>query len=148
MTMGTASTMTAIAEAVGMVLPGGSSIPAADAGHIRLCSESGRRIVEMVWEDLTPQKIQTREAFENAIAVAMAMGCSTNAIIHLIAMARRAGQDIGLDDFERFSRQVPVIGNVRPSGNKYLMEDFFYAGGIRALMEPHHASTCISTASP
>ena len=134
MTMGTASTMTAIAEAVGLVLPGGSSIPAADAGHIRLASESGRRIVGMVWEDLTPRRIQTREAFENAIAVAMAMGCSTNAIIHLIAMARRAGQDIGLDDFERYSRRVPVIGNVRPSGDKYLMEDFFYAGGIRALM--------------
>ena len=134
MTMGTASTMTAIAEAVGMVLPGGSSIPAADAGHIRLASESGRRIVEMVWEDLTPQRIQTRPAFENAIAVAMAMGCSTNAIIHLIAMARRAGIDIGLDDFERCSRRVPVIGNVRPSGATYLMEDFFYAGGIRALM--------------
>ena len=134
MTMGTASTMTAIAEAIGMVLPGGSSIPAADAGHIRLCSHSGRRIVEMVWEDLTPQKIQTRAAFENGIAVAMAMGCSTNAIIHLIAMARRAGCEIGLDDFERSSRRVPVIGNVRPTGSIYLMEDFFYAGGIRALM--------------
>jgi dihydroxy-acid dehydratase len=117
-----------------MVLPGGSSVPAADAGHIRLASESGRRIVEMVWEDLTPRRIQTREAFENAIAVAMAMGCSTNAIIHLIAMARRAGQDIGLADFEHYSRRVPVIGNVRPSGSLYLMEDFFYAGGIRALM--------------
>jgi dihydroxy-acid dehydratase len=134
MTMGTASTMTAIAEAVGMVLPGGSSVPAADSGHIRLASETGRRIVEMVWEDLTPSRIQTRPAFENAIAVAMAMGCSTNAIIHLIAMARRAGQDIGLDDFERYSRRVPVIGNVRPSGQQYLMEDFYYAGGIRALM--------------
>ena len=134
MTMGTASTMTAIAEAVGMVLPGGSSIPAADAGHIRLASESGRRVVDMVWEDLKPSRIQTRAAFGNAIAVAMAMGCSTNAIIHLIAMARRAGQDIGLDDFEHYSRRVPVIGNVRPSGNQYLMEDFFYAGGIRALM--------------
>jgi dihydroxy-acid dehydratase len=134
MTMGTASTMTAIAEAVGMVLPGGSSIPAADAGHIRLASESGRRIVEMVWEDLTPSRIQSKAAFGNAIAVAMAMGCSTNAIIHLIAMARRAGQDIGLEDFEHYSRRVPVIGNVRPSGNAYLMEDFFYAGGIRALM--------------
>ena len=134
MTMGTASTMTAIAEAVGMVLPGGSSILAADAGHIRLASESGRRIVDMVWEDLTPSRIQTRPAFENAIAVAMAMGCSTNAIIHLIAMARRAGLDIGLSDFEHYSRRVPVIGNVRPSGNQYLMEDFFYAGGIRALM--------------
>ncbi|MBV9785375.1 MAG: dihydroxy-acid dehydratase [Acidisphaera sp.] len=135
MTMGTASTMTAIAEAAGLVLPGGSSIPAADSGHIRLASESGRRIVEMVWENLTPQLIATRPAWENAIAVAMAMGCSTNAIIHLIAMARRAGQDVGLDDFEHYSRRVPVIGNVRPSGNQYLMEDFFYAGGIRALMQ-------------
>ncbi|MGX9966803.1 L-arabinonate dehydratase [Roseomonas sp. F4] len=135
MTMGTASTMTAIAESVGMVLPGGSSILAADAGHIRLCSESGRRIVEMVWEDLTPKRIQTHKAFLNAISVAMAMGCSTNAIIHLIAMARRAGHDVGLDDFERASRVVPVIGNVRPSGSTYLMEDFFYAGGILGLME-------------
>src|SRR3984885_11871651 len=134
MTMGPASPMTAIAEAVGMVLPGGSSVLAADAGHIRLASESGRRIVEMVWEDLTPKRIQTHAAFENAIAVGMAMGCSTNAIIHLIAMARRAGQEIGLADFERYSRKVPVIGNIRPSGDKYLMEDFFYAGGIRGLM--------------
>jgi dihydroxy-acid dehydratase len=134
MTMGTASTMTAIAESIGMTLPGASSIPAADAGHIRMASECGRRIVEMVWEDLTPNKIQTRKAFENAITVAMAMGCSTNAIIHLIAQARRAGQDIGLDDFEKASRKVPVIANVRPSGDKYLMEDFFYAGGLPGLM--------------
>jgi len=134
MTMGTASTMTAIAESIGMTLPGASSIPAADAGHIRMSSESGRRIVDMVWEDLTPQKIQTRKAFENAITVAMAMGCSTNAIIHLIAQARRAGQDIGLEDFEKASRKVPVIANVRPSGDKYLMEDFFYAGGLPGLM--------------
>ena len=134
MTMGTASTMTAIAEAIGMSLPGASSIPAADAGHIRMSSESGRRIVEMVWEDLTPRKIQSRQAFENAIIVAMAMGCSTNAIIHLIAQARRAGQDIGLDDFEKASRKVPVIANVRPSGDKYLMEDFYYAGGLPGLM--------------
>ena len=134
MTMGTASTMTAIAEAIGMTLPGASSIPAADAGHIRMASECGRRIVAMVWEDLTPDKIQTRHAFENAITVAMAMGCSTNAIIHLIAQARRAGQDIGLDDFESASRKVPVIANVRPSGDTYLMEDFFYAGGLPALM--------------
>ncbi len=134
MTMGTASTMTAIAEAVGMVLPGGSSVLAADAGHIRLASESGRRIVEAVWEDLRPARIQTREAYENAIMVAMAMGCSTNAIIHLIAMARRAGQEIGLKDFEHYSRLIPVIGNVRPTGSTYLMEDFFYAGGILGLM--------------
>ena len=134
MTMGTASTMTAIAESIGMTLPGASSIPAADAGHIRMASECGRRIVEMVWEDLTPNRIQTRKAFENAITVAMAMGCSTNAIIHLIAQARRAGQDIGLEDFEKASRKVPVIANVRPSGDKYLMEDFFYAGGLPGLM--------------
>ena len=104
MTMGTASTMTAIAEAIGMTLPGASSIPAADANHIRMCSAAGRRIVDMVWEDLTPARIQTRAAFENGIAVAMAMGCSTNAIIHVIALARRAGCDIGLDDFEAASR--------------------------------------------
>lgn len=134
MTMGTAATMMAITESIGMTLPGASSIPAADAGHIRMSSECGRRIVDMVWEDLTPQKIQTRKAYENSIAVAMAMGCSTNAIIHLIAMARRAGQDISLEDFEIASRKVPVIANIRPSGEEYLMEDFFYAGGLPALM--------------
>jgi dihydroxy-acid dehydratase len=134
MTMGTASTMTAIIESIGMSLPGASSIPADDSGHIRMAAESGRRIVEMVWEDLLPSTIQTRHAYENAITVAMAMGCSTNAIIHLIAMARRAGRDIGLEDFERASRGVPVIANIRPSGDKYLMEDFYYAGGLPALM--------------
>ncbi|MGZ5268211.1 MAG: L-arabinonate dehydratase, partial [Caldimonas sp.] len=134
MTMGTASTMTAIAEAIGMSLPGASSIPAADAGHIRMSSECGRRIVQMVWDDLTPARILSRASFENAIVVAMAMGCSTNAIIHLVAMARRAGFDIGLDDFDRASRVVPVIANIRPSGDTYLMEDFFYAGGLPALM--------------
>ena len=147
MTMGTASTMTAIAEAAGWVLPGGSSVPAADAGHIRLCSESGRRIVEMVWEDLKPSRMLTRASYLNAIAVAMAMGCSTNAIIHLIAMARRAGLEVGLDDFEAASRRVPVIGNVRPSGTQYLMEDFYYAGGIRALManiRDHLDLSCIT----
>ncbi len=147
MTMGTASTMTAIAELIGMTLPGASSIPAADAGHIRMASECGRRIVEMVWEDLSPRKIQTRKAFENAITVAMAMGCSTNAIIHLIAQARRAGADIGLDDFEKASRKVPVIANVRPSGDKYLMEDFYYAGGLPGLMsriKPHLHLDCVT----
>ncbi|HEX7559414.1 MAG TPA: L-arabinonate dehydratase [Usitatibacter sp.] len=134
MTMGTASTMTAIIESIGMSLSGSSSIPADDSNHVRMCTESGRRCVEMVWEDLTPSRIQTRAAYENAIAVAMAMGCSTNAIIHVIAMARRAGCDIGLDDFEKASRNVPVIANIRPSGDKYLMEDFFYAGGLRGLM--------------
>ena len=126
--------MTAIAEALGMTLPGASSIPAADSSHIRMASACGRRAVEMVWEDLTPAKIQTREAFENAIIVAMAMGCSTNAIIHVIAQARRAGVDITLDDFERASHLVPVIANVRPSGDKYLMEDFYYAGGLPAML--------------
>ncbi len=134
MTMGTASTMTAIAETIGMCLPGASSIPAADAGHIRMSSQCGRRIVEMVWDDLTPARIFSRDSFTNAIAVAMAMGCSTNAVIHLIAMARRAGFDIGLDDFDQASRDVPVIANIRPSGEQYLMEDFFYAGGLPALM--------------
>lgn len=134
MTMGTASTMTAIAEALGMTLPGASSIPAADANHIRMSAETGRRIVDMVWEDLIPSKVQTTAAFKNAIVVAMAMGCSTNAIIHVVAQARRAGCDISLDDFEHASRKIPVIANVRPSGDKYLMEDFYYAGGLRALM--------------
>ena len=134
MTMGTASTMTAIAESLGMTLPGASSIPAADANHIRMARAVGRRVVEMAWEDLRPALVQTRKAFENAITVAMAMGCSTNAVVHLIAQARRAGQDITLDDFDSASRRVPVIANVRPSGTTYLMEDFYYAGGILALM--------------
>lgn len=134
MTMGTASTMTAIADVLGMSLPGASSIPAADAGHMRMAAEAGRRAVEIAWEDLVPARIQTTEAFYNAITVAMAMGCSTNAIIHVIAQARRAGCDISLDDFERISRRVPVIANIRPSGERYLMEDFYYAGGVRALM--------------
>jgi dihydroxy-acid dehydratase len=135
MTMGTASTMTAIAEALGMTLPGASAIPAADANHVRMVAECGRRIVDMVWEKLVPARILARTSFENAIAVAMAMGCSTNAIIHLIAMARRAGVDLTLDDFDRASRQVPVIANIRPSGDRYLMEDFYYAGGTTALMK-------------
>jgi dihydroxy-acid dehydratase len=99
-----------------------------------MSAECGRRIVEMVWDDLTPDRILTRQAFLNGIAVAMAMGCSTNAIIHLIAQARRAGAGIGLEDFEAASRSVPVIANVRPSGDTYLMEDFFYAGGLPGLM--------------
>ncbi|WP_194722622.1 L-arabinonate dehydratase [Noviherbaspirillum malthae] len=134
MTMGTASTMTGIAEAIGMTLPGASSIPAADANHIRMSADAGRRIVEMVWEDLTPARLLTRRSFENGIILAMAMGCSTNAIIHVISMARRAGCDIGLEDFDKASRHVPVIANIRPSGETYLMEDFYYAGGMRALM--------------
>ncbi|MCA0869421.1 dihydroxy-acid dehydratase [Seohaeicola saemankumensis] len=134
MTMGTASTMTAIAEALGLSLPGASSIPAADANHIRMSAACGRRIVDMVWEDLTIDRIVTGASVRNAATVAMAMGCSTNAVIHLIAMARRAGVDFGLDDLDALGRRTPVIANVRPSGDTYLMEDFYYAGGLRALM--------------
>ena len=135
MTMGTASTMTAIAEGFGLTLPGASSIPAADAGHKRMSAACGRRIVDMIWEDLTPGRILTPAAARNATTVAMATGCSTNAIIHLIAMARRAGIDWGLDDLDRIGHQVPVLANIRPSGDTYLMEDFFYAGGLPALMK-------------
>ncbi len=135
MTMGTASTMTAIAEGFGLTLPGASSIPAADAGHQRMSAACGRRIVDMVWEDLTTDKILTRAAASNATTVAMATGCSTNAIIHLIAMARRAGIDWGLEDLDRIGHDVPVLANIRPSGKEYLMEDFFYAGGLPALMK-------------
>jgi dihydroxy-acid dehydratase len=134
MTKGTAATMTALADVVGLCLPGASSIPAADSNHVRMSSAAGRRIVDMVWEDLTPTKIMTMAAFKNAIVVAMAMGCSTNAVIHLLAMARRAGHDIQLEDLDAASRTVPVIANIRPSGDKYLMEDFYYAGGLLGLM--------------
>ena len=140
MTMGTAATMMGIAEAMGLCLPGASSIPAADSAHIRMAADCGRRAVDMVWEDLTPARILDRAAFDNAITVAMAMGCSTNAIIHVVALARRAGIPLSIDDFDAASRNVPVLANIRPSGDKYLMEDFYYAGGMRALMSrltPH-----------
>ncbi|MEY2876357.1 MAG: hypothetical protein RLZZ373_3728, partial [Pseudomonadota bacterium] len=140
MTMGTAATMMGIAEACGFTLPGASSIPAADVNHLRMSAECGRRIVEMVWDDLTPARMLTRANFENGIACAMAMGCSTNAVIHLIAMSRRAGHPVTLDDFDAFSRRVPVVANIRPSGDTYLMEDFYYAGGLPAMLEqirPH-----------
>jgi dihydroxy-acid dehydratase len=133
MVMGTAATMMAIAEALGLSLPGASSIPAADSNHPRMCGQAGRRIVDMVWEDLTPKKILTPAAFDNAIKVHMAMGGSTNAIIHVVAMARRASVAMDMERFDELSREVPVLANVRPSG-QYLMEDFFYAGGLRALM--------------
>ncbi len=133
MVMGTAATMMAITEALGLALPGASSIPAVDASHIRMCAAAGRRIVEMVWDDLTPARVLTPAGFDNAIRVHMAMGGSTNAIIHLVAMARRAGIALDMKRFDDISREIPVLANVRPSG-KYLMEDFYYAGGIRALM--------------
>ena len=134
MTMGTASTMTAIAEAIGLCLPGASSIPAADSNHIRMSTNVGKRIVDMVWEDLKPSKIITEKSIDNAVTVAMAMGCSTNAIIHLIAMARRAGIHLTIDDLDKKGREIPLIANIRPSGVEYLMEDFYYAGGILSLM--------------
>jgi dihydroxy-acid dehydratase len=134
MTMGTASTMTAIAEALGMTLPGASSVPAPDAGHIRMAAECGRRAVAMVHEDLTPERVLTLAAVRNAVTVAMATGCSTNAIIHLVAIARRAGVELAMDDLDRAGRDTPVLANIRPSGDRYLMEDFYYAGGLRGLM--------------
>jgi dihydroxy-acid dehydratase len=130
-----AGTCMGIAEALGMTLPGASSIPAVDANHQRMATQCGRRIVDMVWEDLTPARMLTRGSFENALTVAMAEGCSTNAIIHLVAISRRAGIPLTLDDFDAFSRKVPVIANIRPSGSTYLMEDFYYAGGMKALMK-------------
>jgi dihydroxy-acid dehydratase len=134
MTMGTAATMMGIAEACGFTLPGASSIPAADANHVRMSAECGRRIVQMVWDDLTPARMLSSANFANGIAVAMAMGCSTNAIIHLVAISRRAGLPVTLDDFDAASRRVGVIANIRPSGDTYLMEDFYYAGGLPAMM--------------
>ncbi len=133
MTMGTASTMTTLAEVLGLVLPGGSSIPAVDANHSRLATATGRRIVDMVWEDLKPADIVSDRAIENAIVVDMALSGSTNSIIHLIAMARRAGRKLDLERFDQISEKVPVIANIKPAG-AYLMEDFYYAGGIRALL--------------
>ncbi|MEQ5828647.1 dihydroxy-acid dehydratase [Sulfitobacter sp. NFXS29] len=136
MTMGTASTMTAIAEAMGLTLPGATSIPAADAGHKRMSASCGRRIVDMVWEDLTPDKIITPAAVQNAATVAMATGCSTNAVVHLLAMARRAGVALELNDLDALGRTTPLIANIRPLGSsEYLMEDFYFAGGLRALMD-------------
>jgi dihydroxy-acid dehydratase len=134
MTMGTASTMGAAVDALGLTLPGASSIPAADSSHARMASAAGRRSVEMVWEDLRPRDILTTKAFENAVTAAMALGGSTNAIIHLIAMAGRAGASLDLDRFDELSRRTPFIANIRPSG-KFLMEDFYYAGGLRAALD-------------
>jgi dihydroxy-acid dehydratase len=134
MTMGTAATMTALAETLGLCLPGASSIPAVDSNHARMAEQCGRRIVDMVWEDLKPRDLLTPQAFQNAMTVLMAMGGSTNAIIHLVAMAGRAGVALKLEDFDEISKHTPFVANVRPSG-KYLMEDFYYAGGIRALFD-------------
>jgi dihydroxy-acid dehydratase len=133
MTMGTASTMTAVAEVLGMTLPGASSIPAADSGHPRMASSSGRRIVEMVWDDLKPSDILNDHSYEDAVTAVMALGGSTNAVIHLIALARRSGVPMDLARFDEISRRTPVLANIRPSG-EFLMEDFYYAGGLRGLL--------------
>lgn len=132
MTMGTASTMACIAEALGMTLPGASSIPAVVAEHSRLAVATGRLAVELAWTDRKPSRLLSAGSFVNAMITQLAIGGSTNAIVHLIAMAGRAGLKVTLDDFDAWSRQVPVLANIRPSG-KYLMEDFHRAGGLRAL---------------
>ncbi|MGN6768043.1 MAG: dihydroxy-acid dehydratase, partial [Rhizobiaceae bacterium] len=132
-TMGTASTMTSIADAMGMTITGASSIPAVDSGHARMVSLAGSRIVEMVWEDLKPTDILTRSAIMNGIAAYMALGGSTNAAIHLIAIAGRAGVELTLDDMAQVSARIPVLANLFPSGNN-LMEDFYFAGGMKALL--------------
>jgi dihydroxy-acid dehydratase len=133
MTMGTASTMTSAVEALGVTLPGAASIPAADSRHAVMAAHTGRQIVENVWENVTLTDVCTRTAFRNAITTVLAIGGSTNAIIHLIAMARRLGVELSLADFEELGRRTPMLGNIRPSG-AYLMEDFFYAGGLPALL--------------
>ena len=134
MTMGTAATMMSIAETLGLTLPGASSIPAPDSNHAKMATAAGKRIVEMVWEDLKPRELLSSEALDNAIVTLMAMGGSTNALIHLVAMAGRAGVRLPLERFNEFSAKTPLLANVRPSGEKYLMEDFYYAGGLRALL--------------
>ena len=134
MTMGTASTMTGVAETLGFSLPNASTIPAVDSNHSRMADFTGRRIVDMVWEDLKPRDILTAKSFDNAIKVLMALGGSTNGLIHVIAMAGRAGIPIALERFEELGQRTPYLVNMRPSG-QYLMEDFYYAGGLAAMLE-------------
>ena len=133
MTMGTASTMTSAAEALGMALPGAAAIPAVDSAHHRMASQAGARAVELVHKNLTPKQVMTRVAFEDAVAVVLALAGSTNALIHLIAMAGRAGVALTLEDFDEIGGRVPVLADIRPAG-RYLMEDFYYAGGLPALL--------------
>jgi dihydroxy-acid dehydratase len=133
MTMGTASTMTGAAEGLGFTLPGASSIPAPDSRHAAMATLTGKRIVEMVWEDLKPSDLLTAASFDNAVTTVLALGGSTNAVVHLIAMARRAGVPLDLDRFDALARRTPLLANIRPSG-AFLMEDFYYAGGLRGLL--------------
>jgi dihydroxy-acid dehydratase len=134
MTMGTAATMMSLAESLGFCLPGAASIPAPDSNHAKMATLTGKRVVDMVWEDLKPRDFLVSASFDNAIVTLMAMGGSTNALIHLIAIAGRAGIKLPLERFNEFSGKTPLLANVRPSGDKYLMEDFYYAGGLRALL--------------
>lgn len=145
-TMGTASTMTSIVEAMGFTLPGATSIPAMDSNHTRMASACGARIVEMVWEDLKPSRILSADSVANGIAAYMALGGSTNAAIHLIAIAGRAGLTLELSQMDEAARRIPVIANLFPSGDK-LMEDFYYAGGMPALLNeirPHLALNALT----
>jgi dihydroxy-acid dehydratase len=133
MTMGTASTMTSATEALGMTLAGAASIPAVHSDHARLAAQTGRRIVDMVWHDLKPRDIVSAASLDNAITTCMALGGSTNAFVHLIAVARRAGVPLNLDRFDEISQRTPVLANIRPTG-EYVMEDFYDAGGLRGLL--------------
>ena len=134
MTMGTAATMMSAVDALGFTLPGASSIPAVDSRHSQMATNVGRRIVDMVWEDLKPSHILTADAFDNAITTVLSLSGSTNAVIHLIAMARRSGVNLSMERFDELSTKVPVVANMRPAG-EFLMEDFFYAGGLTAMLE-------------
>jgi dihydroxy-acid dehydratase len=133
MTMGTASTMTSAMEALGLTLPGAASIPAPDSRHAQMATATGKRIVDMVWEDLKPLEIATAKAFDNAVTTVLALGGSTNSLVHLVALARRANVALDIDRFDALARKTPVLANVRPAG-QYLMEDFYYAGGLPALL--------------
>src|ERR1700684_1602778 len=133
MTMGTASTMTSAAEALGMTLPGAASIPAADSRHAVMATRTGKRIVDMVWDDLKPSDLITEDAIHNAVSAVLAIGGSTNSVVHLIALARRAGLKLDMEAFDRIARETPLLANIRPSG-AYLMEDFYYAGGFAGLL--------------
>jgi dihydroxy-acid dehydratase len=134
MTMGTASTMTSAAEALGMTLPGAASIPAADSRHAVMATRTGKRIVDMVWDDLKPSDLITADSIHNAVSAVLAIGGSTNAVVHLIALARRAGLELDMEAFDKLARETPLLANIRPSG-AYLMEDFFYAGGLPAVLK-------------
>ncbi len=144
-TMGTASTMACMSEALGIALPHNGAIPAADSRRLRLAHLAGRRIVEMVHEGLTMSQVLTRSNFENAIRVLAAIGGSTNAVVHLLAIAGRLGVELTLDDFDRFTRESPLLVNLRPSG-EHLMEDFFYSGGLPTVI--HHLRDILDGDAP